>query len=60
MMTFQDKVARLMHEHEVLVTAKNEPVASGNRFVLCRNQLFVLVHQSGHFVLKSHHQILFV
>ena len=29
-MTFQDKVARLMHEHEVLVTAKNEPVASGN------------------------------
>ncbi|MDT3369306.1 MAG: glycosidase [Bacteroidota bacterium] len=30
MMTFQDKVARLMHEHEVLVTAKNEPVASGN------------------------------
>ncbi|MFV0271895.1 MAG: glycosidase [Macellibacteroides fermentans] len=30
MMTFQDKVARLMHEHEVLVTAKNEPVAGGN------------------------------
>lgn len=29
-MTFQDKVARLMHEHEVLVTAKNEPVAGGN------------------------------
>ena len=29
-MTFQDKVARLMHEHEVLVTAKNEPVARGN------------------------------
>ena len=31
MMTFQDKVARLMHEHEVLVTAKNEPVAGGDR-----------------------------
>ncbi|OCW93380.1 glycosidase [Macellibacteroides sp. HH-ZS] len=30
MMTFQDKVARLMHEHEVLVTAKNESVAGGN------------------------------
>jgi Predicted glycosylase len=30
MMTFQDKVARLMHEHEVLVTAKNEPFAGGN------------------------------
>lgn len=29
-MTFQDKVARLMHEHEILVTAKNEPVAGGN------------------------------
>ena len=29
-MTFQDKVARLMHEHVVLVTAKNEPVAGGN------------------------------
>ena len=29
-MTFQDKVARLMHEHEVLVTAKNEPFAGGN------------------------------
>ena len=29
-MTFQDKVARLMHEHEVLVTAMNEPVAGGN------------------------------
>lgn len=29
-MTFQDKVARLMHEHKVLVTAKNEPVAGGN------------------------------
>lgn len=29
-MTFQDKVTRLMHEHEVLVTAKNEPVAGGN------------------------------
>lgn len=29
-MTFQDKVAILMHEHEVLVTAKNEPVAGGN------------------------------
>lgn len=29
-MTFQDKVARLMHEHEVLITAKNEPVAGGN------------------------------
>lgn len=29
-MTFQDKVATLMHEHEVLVTAKNEPVAGGN------------------------------
>jgi len=29
-MTFQDKVARLMHEYEVLVTAKNEPVAGGN------------------------------
>lgn len=29
-MTFQDKVARLMHEHEVLVTANNEPVAGGN------------------------------
>lgn len=29
-MNFQDKVARLMHEHEVLVTAKNEPVAGGN------------------------------
>ena len=28
-MTFQDKVARLMHEHEVLVTAKNEPGAGG-------------------------------
>lgn len=29
-MTFQDKMAKLMHEHEVLVTAKNEPVAGGN------------------------------
>ena len=54
-------------ENRCMCTRKNRvliaciySVASGNRFVLCRNQHFVLVHQSGHFVLKSHHQILFV